>query len=78
MQGRGTLAVRRPRSGLRWQRVHIGFDLAGASALAGPAGGTDATLLLMHPLPTEASSHPAQKAMATDIMDLWISFIQDG
>lgn len=46
--------------------------------MAGPAGGTDATLLLMHPLPTEASSHPAQKAMATDIMDLWISFIQDG
>lgn len=50
----------------------------GASTLAGPAGGSDATLLLMEPSATEASRLPAQRAMATDILDLWTSFIQDG
>ncbi|XP_034252523.1 venom carboxylesterase-6-like [Thrips palmi] len=48
------------------------------SALAGPAGGSDANLLLMQPSATEAQRLPAQKAMVGDILDVWASFIQDG
>ncbi|KAE8750497.1 Carboxyl/Cholinesterase 17, partial [Frankliniella occidentalis] len=50
----------------------------GTSALGGPAGGSDASILLMEPSPTEATRLPAQRAMAMDILDLWASFIDKG